>query len=33
MCIKFGTFWKKEKYSSLIITDIIASERYDYLSV
>ena len=33
MCMKFRTFWKKEKYSSLIIPDIIASERYDYLSV
>ena len=27
MCIKFRTFWKKEEYPSLIITEIIASER------
>ena len=33
MCMKFTTFWKKEEYPSLIITEIIASERDDYLSV
>ena len=33
MCIKFRTFWKKEQYPSLIITEIIASERDIYLSV
>ena len=33
MCIKFTTFWKKEEYPSLIITEIIASERDIYLSV
>ena len=33
MCMKFRTFWKKEQYPSLIITEIIASERDDYLSV
>ena len=33
MCMKFTTFWKKEEYPSLIITDIIASERDVYLSV
>ena len=33
MCMKFTTFWKKEKYPSLIITEIIASERDVYLSV
>ena len=33
MCIKFRTFWKKEEYPSLIITEIIASERDVYLSV
>ena len=33
MCTKFTTFWKKEEYPSLIITEIIASERDDYLSV
>ena len=32
MCMKFRTFWKKE-YSSLVITEIIASERDIYLSV
>ena len=30
---KFRTFWKKEEYPSLIITEIIASERDVYLSV
>ena len=33
MCIKFRTFKKNEKYPSLIITEIIASERNVYLSV
>ena len=33
MCMKFRTFWKKEEYPSLIISEIIASERDDYLSV
>ena len=33
MCMKFGTFWKKEEYPSLIFTEIIASERDVYLSV
>ena len=33
MCMKFRTFWKKEKYPSLIITEIIESEREVYLSV
>ena len=34
MCLKFRTFWKKgEEYPSLIITEIIASERDVYLSV
>ena len=27
MCMKFRTFWNKEEYRILIITDIIASER------
>ena len=31
--MKFRTFWKKEEYNSLIITEIIASERDIYLSV
>ena len=33
MCMKFRTFWKKEEYPSLIISEIIASERDVYLSV
>ena len=33
MCMKFRTFWKKEEYPSLIITEIIASEREVYLSL
>ena len=33
MCMKFRTFLKKEEYPSLIITEIIASERDVYLSV
>ena len=33
MCMKFRTFWKKkEEYHSLIINEIIASERDVYLS-
>ena len=33
MCMKFSTFWKKEQYPSLIITEIIASERDISLNV
>ena len=33
MCMKFKTFWKKEEYTSLFITEIIASVRGVYLSV
>ena len=33
MCMKFRTFWKKEEYPSLIITEIIGTERDVYLSV
>ena len=33
MRMKFTTFWKKEEYPSLIITEIIASEKDVYLSV
>ena len=33
MCTKFRTFWKKEEYPRLIITEFIASERDVYLSV
>ena len=31
--MKFRTFWKKEEPASLIITEIIPSERDVYLSV
>ena len=31
--MKFRKIWKKEVYRSLIITEIIASERDVYLSV
>ena len=31
--MKFKTFWKKSEYPSLVITEIIASERDIYLSV
>ena len=33
MWMKFKTFWKKEEYPSLIISEIIASERDVYLGV
>ena len=33
MCMKFSIFWNKKQYSSLSITEIIASERDIYLSV
>ena len=33
MWMKFRTFWKREEYPSLIITEIIASERDVYLTV
>ena len=33
MCMKFRTFWKKEEYPSLIITEIFSSEWDIYLSV
>ena len=33
MCMKFRTFWKKEEYPNLMITEIIASERDVYLSL
>ena len=33
MCMILKTFWKKEECPSLIITEIIASERDVYLSV
>ena len=31
--MEFRTFWKKEEYPILIITEVIASERDVYLSV
>ena len=31
--MKLRTFWKKKEYPSLIITEIIASEKDIYLSV
>ena len=33
MYMKFRTFWKKEEYPCIIISEIIESERDDYLSV
>ena len=33
MSMKFRIFWKKKEYPSLIITEIIASERDVYVSV
>ena len=33
MCMKFRTFWKKDEYRSLIISEIINSERIGYLNV
>ena len=33
MCMKFKKFWKKKECPSLIITEIIASERDIYLGV
>ena len=33
MCMKLRKFWEKKQYASVIITEIIASERDIYLSV
>ena len=33
MCIKFRTFWKKDEHPSLVISEIIDSERVGYLNV
>ena len=33
MCLKFRTFWKKDEYRSLIISEIIDSESIGYLNV
>ena len=32
MCMKFRTFWKKEEYPSLIISDMMDCERGFYLN-
>ena len=33
MCIQFRTFWKKDEYPSLIITEIMDCEIGGYLNV
>ena len=33
MCMKFSTFWKKEEYPSLIISEMTDCERGFYLNV
>ena len=33
MCMKCRTYWKKNEYPSLIISEIIESERDGYLNV
>ena len=33
MCMKFETFWNKDEYYSLIISQIIDSEKDGYLNV
>ena len=33
MCMKFRTFWKKEEYPSLIISEMMDCERGGYLNV
>ena len=33
MCKKFRAFWKKDRYPSLIISEIIDAERRGYLNV
>ena len=33
MCMKFGAFWKKDEYPSLIISEIMDCERGVYLNV
>ena len=33
MCMKFRTFKKKEEYPSLIISEMVDSERGGYLNV
>ena len=33
MCIQFRTFWKKDEYRILIISEIMDCERGGYLNV
>ena len=33
MCMKSRTFWKKNEYPSLIISEVIESERVGYLNI
>ena len=33
MYMKFRKFWRKKEYASVITTEIIASEKDDFLSV
>ena len=33
MCMQFRKFWKKDKYPSLIISEIMDCERGGYLNV
>ena len=33
MCMQFRTFWKKDEYISLIISEIMDCERGGYLNV
>ena len=33
MCMQFRTFWKKDEYPSLIISEIMDCERVGYLNV
>ena len=33
MCMQFRTFWKKDEYPSLIISEIMYCERGGYLNV
>ena len=33
MCMKFRTFWKKDEYPSLIISEMMDCKRGGYLNV
>ena len=33
MCMQFRTFWKKDEYPSLIISEIMDCERCGYLNL